>query len=78
MIQKINGGGCYFNGREITAQEYEEILDVIHNKPEKTDTTDYRLKEDLTWEAYEVPPPDPDPELDAAEAFEVIFGGDEK
>jgi hypothetical protein len=35
---------------EITEAEYNEILSVIHNKPKATETTDYRLREDLTWE----------------------------
>ncbi len=64
-------------GVEITESEYTEILDIIHNKPTATDTTDYRLKLDLTWEPYEIDPPDPDPELDDAEALDILLGGDE-
>jgi hypothetical protein len=60
---------------QITEDEYNEILAVIQNKPARTETTDFRLKEDLTWEAYQIDPPDPDPELDEAEAFDIIFGG---
>lgn len=66
------GGG----GVEITEAEYEEILTVIRNKPARTDTTDYRLREDLTWEAYEVEPPEPEEEeLSDAEALEILLGG---
>ena len=50
------GGG----GTEITAAEYDEIMAAIQNKPPTTDTIDYRLKEDLTWEQYQVEPPVPD------------------
>lgn len=69
--------GTGFGGTEITEAEYDEILSVLHNKPARTDTTDYRLREDLTWEAYPVDPPEPDPEVDEAEAFNIIFGGAE-
>mgnify|MGYP006992122929 CR=1 FL=1 len=64
-------------GTEITEAEYNEILTIIHNKPAATETTDYRLREDLTWEEYPIDPPDPDPDIDEAEAFDIIFGGAE-
>ena len=64
-------------GEEITEAEYDEIMAVIHNKPARTETTDYRLKTDLTWEAYPVEPPDPDPELDGEDALEILLGGAE-
>lgn len=62
-------------GEEITEAEYAEILSVIRNKPAATETTDYRLREDLTWEAYEIEPPDPDPDVDDAEALNILLGG---
>ena len=62
---------------EITEAEYNIILSVIHNKPPRTETTDYRLREDLTWEEYPVDPPDPDPEIDDAELLEILMGGAE-
>ena len=74
----IKAVGTGAGSEEITQNEYAEIMSAIGNKPPRTDTTDYRLTDELEWEAYEVPPPDPDPELDAAEAFEIIFGGDPK
>lgn len=73
-ILAIGTGGM---GEEITESEYNEILAVIRDKPPRTDTTDYRLREDLTWEEYEVEPPDPDPDIDEAEAWEIVFGGAE-
>lgn len=62
---------------EITKAEYSEIKEIVQNKPAATETTDYRLKTDLTWEAYPIDPPDPDPELDADEALEILLGGAE-
>lgn len=63
-------------GTEITEAEYNEILSVIRNKPKATETTDYRLREDLTWEAYEVEPPEPpEPSAeDKAEAYDILMG----
>lgn len=69
--------GTGSGGEEITEAEYNEIMAVIKAKPATTETADYRLREDLTWEAYPVEPPDPDPEVDEAEAFDIIFGGAE-
>lgn len=57
----------------IPEAEYNEILSVIHNKPAATETTDYRLREDLTWEAYRIDPPDPGTEeVDAEEIAAAI------
>ena len=69
--------GTNTGGEEITEVDYDEIMTVIHNKPARTETTDYRLKENLTWEEYEVEPPDPDPELDGDDALEILLGGAE-
>lgn len=62
---------------QITEDEYNEILAVIQNKPPATETTDYRLREDLTWEEYPVDPPDPDPEISDAELLNILIGGAE-
>lgn len=62
-------------GVEITAGEYRAILDTLRNKPTPPDGFDYRLKTDLTWEQYKLPPVDPDPELTAEEVMEIIAGG---
>ncbi|MBR4549410.1 MAG: hypothetical protein IKO83_05785 [Oscillospiraceae bacterium] len=69
--------GTDIGGMEITAAKYDEILTVIAAKPARTETTDYRLKEDLTWEPYEVEPPDPDPELDGGDVLDILLGGAE-
>ena len=66
------GGG----GEEITEQEYNEIMTVIQNKPARTETTDFHLKTDLTWEEYERPTdPEPEPsDEDKAEAYDILTG----
>lgn len=69
-IQYIGTGS---GGTEITESEYNEILSVIHNKPQGTATTDYRLREDLTWEEYEIPPM-PEPEPEAQEILDILTG----
>lgn len=40
----------------ITEEEYNSIMEVIHNKPTPPDGYDYRLTESLEWELYELPP----------------------
>lgn len=65
------GGG----GTEITEAEYNEIMLIIQNKPPRTETTDYHLKEDLTWEEYErQEDPETDYPLDAQEALDILLG----
>ena len=74
----LMGVGVGNQGEEITEAEYSEILSAIRTKPPRTDTTDYRLREDLTWEAYEVEPPTPEDEPtieDKAEAYDILVGG---
>ena len=61
---------------EISESEYNTILFIIRNKPATTETTDYHLREDLTWEEYQVPPtPEPEPtDEDKAEAYDILIG----
>lgn len=61
-------------GEEITRERYAAVVDALRNKPPRTETTDYRLRVDLTWEAYPVDPPDPDPEIDDTELLEILMG----
>lgn len=68
--------GVGVGGMEISADEYSEILSVIQNRP-ITEGKGYRLKTDLTWEAYDLPPapePSDEDELSDAEALNVIMG----
>ena len=70
-ILAVGTGGM---GDVITETEYNEIMTVIQNKPQATETTDYRLKTDLTWEQYEVDPPEPsDPTSD--DIADILLGG---
>lgn len=48
--------GTDIGGEEITAEEYEHILSVIHNRPVADDGYTYKLRTDLTWELCENPP----------------------
>lgn len=70
-IECVNTGG----GTAITEEEYNTILSVIHEKPTATETTDYRLRADLTWEEFQVDPPDPDPEINDDEVLQILIGG---
>lgn len=72
-IQAIGTGG---GGTEITEAEYSQIMAVIQQKPERNETTDFRLKENLTWEEYERPMEPETDEIDAEEALRIILGGE--
>ena len=48
--------GENLGGTEITETEYNTIIGTIHNQPTPQVGYDYRLKADLTWELYELPP----------------------
>lgn len=64
-------------GEEISKDLFDEILKVIKAKPKKEGTIDYRLKEDLTWEAYEVESiPEPE-EADPEEIINILTGEEE-
>lgn len=63
MYQKIVENG-YITGivkgvtvGNITEEEYHTILSVIRAKPTASKGFDYKLREDLTWELYELPTP---------------------
>ena len=48
--------GTGSGGSEITKEEYEDIISVIRSAPTAEVGYGYRLKTDLTWELYELPP----------------------
>ena len=52
-IQRIGIGD---GGIEITEKEYQYLSNIIQNKPIADSGYSYKLKEDLTWELYELPP----------------------
>ena len=65
-------------GEEISNSEYNQIVAIIQAKPQRTETTDYRLCEDLTWEVFEVrsfPEPEQDFTVeDKAAAYDILIG----
>lgn len=69
LIAIGTGAGCI----EITKEEYESILSHINNKPEAEEGYDYKLKEDLTWELYELPIV-PKEEISSDELMTMIEG----
>lgn len=60
-------------GIEITEEEYNSLLEHIRNKPEAEEGYGYRLKEDLTWELYELPIV-PEEEISSDELMSMIEG----
>ena len=64
-------------GTEITEAEYNEIMSVIRSCPNE-EGKGYRLKTDLTWEEYDLPPvlePSDDDEISTDEALNILLGG---
>ena len=68
--------GTGYGGTEITEAEYNEIMAIIQNRP-IAEGNGYRLKADLTWEEYDLPPVvvSDDDELSAEEALDILLGG---
>ena len=69
------GTGC--GNDEISEQEYNEIMSVIRSCPNEKGKG-YRLKTDLTWEEYDLPPvpePSDDDEISTDEALNILLGG---
>lgn len=63
-------------GTEITQEEYNNIMSIIRNRPVPEEGCDYKLKIDLTWELYKLPPEPADPDITSDEALSIIVGGD--
>lgn len=62
---------------EITQEEYENILSVIHDQPVAESGYAYKLRTDLTWELVEVPVvEDENVEISDTEALNIILGGE--
>lgn len=69
--------GTGAGGTEITEAEYTEIRSIIQNRP-TAEGKGYRLKTDLTWEEYDLPPvpePSDDDEISTDEALNILLGG---
>ena len=67
--------GMGSGGEELTKEECDSLLKHIKARPIPEDGYDYRLKEDLSWELYELPPVDDDVEISDSEALGIILGG---
>ena len=65
--------GTDTGGTKITKTEYNQILAAVRAMPAAEEGYGYRLKEDLTWELFELPEPSDD--VDDAEALEILLGG---
>ena len=66
------------SGAEITETEYNDILAIIRYCPTPPDGKGYRLKTDLTWEEYDLPPepePSDEDELSDTQALNILLGG---
>lgn len=69
--------GTGSGGTEITEAEYNSILSAIQSRP-TSDTQGHRLRADLTWEAYDLPPkpePSDEDEISNDEALTILLGG---
>lgn len=69
--------GTGAGGTEITKVEYDKIMAIIQKRP-SADGKGYRLKADLTWEAYDLPPepePSDEDELSDTQALNILLGG---
>lgn len=63
-------------GTEITREEYETLMAIIHNVPAAPDGYGYRLREDMTWEMYELPIIEEEhEEITDTEALSILLGG---
>lgn len=63
---------------EEATEEYNRLTEVMKSKPIAESGFDYRLKEDLTWELYELPtieetPTEPTTE-EKAHAYDILTG----
>lgn len=63
----------YWNGEEITGEKYDEILNMIRNKPTAPDGYEYRLTNDLEWELYEFPAEEQEDEEATVEDYQAAL-----
>ena len=82
--KQISNGGLFAigignkGGEEITADQYDEILTMLRNRPTAPEGYGYRLTESLEWELYELPlveEVEEDPELSDSEVLSIIVNG---
>ena len=59
---------------EITKTKYDQVNELLSNKPISEDPQhDYRLRENLEWELFEIEPVT-DPDIGDIEALNIILG----
>lgn len=64
--------GTGYGGTEITEEEYDTIMEVIHNASH-AEGKGYRLRTDLTWEEYDLPPEPPiEEEITLEDALDML------
>ena len=69
--------GIGFDGVEISKTEYDKLFSAIIAPPQAKEGYGYRLREDLTWEEYQLPIIDPvEEEISDEEALAIILGGE--
>lgn len=69
--------GTGYGGVEITEVEYNNIMSIIRSRSQ-AEGKGYKLKADLTWEEYDLPPepePSDEDEISNDEALEILLGG---
>lgn len=69
----ISNIGTGEGGTEITEEEYINILTIIKSAPTASEGKGYRLKDDLTWELYDLPEPEPD-EVTGEDVLDALEG----
>lgn len=68
----IEAVGIGYNTPQITESEYNEIMTVIQNCPH-AEGKGYRLRTDLTWEEYDIPPvPPKDEDITLEDALDML------
>ena len=67
--------GDRLSGEIISREEYERIRAAIMDRPEPVTGYGWRLRDNLEWELYELPPgPEPSGEISDTEALAIILG----
>lgn len=73
----IKAIGTGSKGEEINEDEYNEIREIIQNRPTASAGYGYRLKESLKWEMYELPKEE-EPAMseleEKAAAYDILMG----
>lgn len=72
----IMGVGETMAEGNISSDEYSRLSAIFSTMPEAPEGYYYMLLLDETWELVEKEPEPEEPELDEAEALEILLGGD--